>query len=154
MRELLRDHDAMRQLLKRRILRTSLSAVRKLDRIARGRGEFNLHELRACAVLARLAPIVLCPDDPDDQQQDPFDTPEWYTVEKLHTSEIIGPYDDEGDAAWEWGNCFRHNGAQPGLFATMEEAREYGRQRFRDYGKNHPDEPDGEPLAATPPDFQ
>lgn len=142
MRELLRDRAAMRELLKRRILRTSLAAVRKLDRIARGRAEFTLHELRACAALARLAPIVLCPDDPDDDggQGDGFDTPEWYTAEKMHGTEVLGPYDDEADGAWQWGNVFRHHGPQAGLFGTMEEAREYGRQRHRDWAKNYPEE--------------
>ena len=143
MRELLRDRDAMRELLKRRILRTSLAAVRKLDRIARGRGDINVHELRACAVLARLAPIVLMPQRPtdgDDEAGDPFDTPEWYTAEKIHDTEFLGPYDDEADGAWQWGNVFRHHGPQAGLFDTLEEARAYGRQRHRDWARNYPEE--------------
>ena len=149
MRELFRDRDAMRDLLRRRILRTSLSAVRKLDRIARGRSDINRDELRACAILARLAPMVLCPDDPDEQQGDPFDAPEWHTAEKLHLLEVLTAYEDEDDAVFAWGKCFKLNGPCEGLFATFDEAREYGRKRFRDYYINHPNGSDKEQGRAA-----
>ncbi len=62
MSEELRDPEVMADIIRRRVLRALVPVVRKLDRVARGHGEFRDDAERyACFAVARLARAVLAP---------------------------------------------------------------------------------------------
>lgn len=69
MAELLRDPEVMTSIIRRRVLRAMVPAVKKLDRVARGLELFrDEHQLRACVALGRLAPMFISAKQvPDDR---------------------------------------------------------------------------------------
>ena len=130
MRELLRDPDLMRDVLRRRLLRGAHSAVSFLVAATRGSvSSVSEEQFRAASLLARLAPQLV--GDVKDMPADVFDAPEWWTPEKIICMEILSDADGtrEKYADW-WGGCFEKTGPHPPHFSTLAEAREYGRHRF------------------------
>ncbi len=130
MRELLRDPDLMTGIIRRRVLRAMVPAIRKLDRVARGMNRFaDDHERVACIALARLAPVVLAAArDADDEERNWFSDPIWQTPEKQALlKELMRPKTRE-EVAEAWAETFRGRGPDSLKYETEEEAREYGRQ--------------------------
>lgn len=129
MNELLREPDVLCDVLRRRLLRSAFSAVTRLAAVASGRSSAEHDELRACAILARLAPQLIGELKP---VPDTFEAPEWWTREKVVGWEGL---DDESITETyfveRWARCFRHHGPQPPHFSTLAEARDYGRRRWQ-----------------------
>jgi hypothetical protein len=67
--EVSRDPNDMAKIVRRRLLRAMIPALRKLDRVAKGTERFkNEHEIRACIALARLSPVFIARvEDADDE---------------------------------------------------------------------------------------
>lgn len=130
MRELYRDPDVMRDILKRRMLRGACSAISWLVAAQCGLTERTSDDqFRAAAVLARLAPALV--GDAKPVEVDLWMQPQWWTPHKIMLSESLFG-DDSTREEWSswWAECFRQNGAQPPNYTTLAEARAYGRKRF------------------------
>jgi hypothetical protein len=127
MRDLLRDEQVLSQVLRRKLLRSVVRAVGILDASARGRYA-DADSLRTAAVLARLVPRFVT--GPQQQEDQGFGDPQWWTVEKLHMLEHLTVYDSREHAARTWRTCFDKNGPREGLFETREQAAEYGRRHY------------------------
>jgi hypothetical protein len=129
MRELNRQPDVMRDILKRKMLRGACSAISWLVAAQRGLTErASEDQFRAAAVLARLAPNLVgeLQSDPDE-----FDKPQYSTPRALELLESLcdGDTSREELATW-WARCYRQHGPQPPHFTTLAEARDYGRKRW------------------------
>lgn len=69
MHNILHDPALMREVVRRCALRALPTALHKLARVARGVEQFeNDHQLRACALLARLAPVLVAGRDAEQIQ--------------------------------------------------------------------------------------
>lgn len=131
MREMLRDPEMMTGVLRRRVLRAMVPAIKKLDRIARGRARFrDDHERLACVVLARLAPVVLAIASDDEREEDIFSDPMWSTPEKIESlNRLMEPSTREQNGE-SWVGDFLKGSSMPVGIDTVEKAREYGRTRW------------------------
>jgi hypothetical protein len=148
MTDLLRDELLLRQVLRRKLLRSIIRAVSVLDASGRGK-DVGEEAFRSATLLARLLPRFVTDSQPQDN--DPFSDPEWWTVEKLIQLERLGGYQSPEQAASMWRICFDKHGPQEGLFQTRPEAGEYGRWRYRELqGCYNPEEN----LYDIPPHLQ
>lgn len=130
MRDLLRDPDVMRDVLRRRLLRGACSAVSFLTAATRGNvSRVSDDQFRAATLLARLAPVLVGePIAPKNQ----FDDPQWWTPKKIIQWEALSLSRHDLTPQYcadLWGACFRKTGAHPPHFNTYTEALAYGRRR-------------------------
>ena len=124
MRELLRDPEAMANLIRRRALRGLMPVMGKLARAARGHKVFESdHEMRACIALARLAPALM------GESPDPIDDT-WWTPEREENARLLDEAHNitREQCAESWADEFRKTGADDLKYETEEQAREYGRR--------------------------
>jgi hypothetical protein len=129
MRDLLREPETMRDVLRRRLLRGACSAVSWLIHAANGHVSARSDDqFRAAALLAKLAPQLA--GDPIDRPWR-FDGPEYWTPKRVIMLEIaVGHHMTREQCALWWGNCFCHHGPRPPHYSTLEEARAYGAKRW------------------------
>ena len=128
MHEVFRDPEVMAAVIRRRVLRAMVPAVRKLDRVARGITRFGHDQERlACIVLARLAPLALaCAAAGDDRAEADEEWERWMTPERVAAFERLRRPRTRDEIADTWAREFLAGASMPMGVDTLEKAREFG----------------------------
>ena len=132
MRELYRDPNLLRQLMEQRLLRAVVSATGTLERVARGRTRFKDDDQRTASLaLARLAPQLMPKPEESNEESERFWNHDIWAPDRIPAFEFLMPNCTREDFADFWAESFKTHGPTDD-YSTLEEAREFGRQRFDD----------------------